>query len=293
MKFGRLTVLQRDWEQRNRTYYFCQCDCGNEDDIRVRSDSLLNGDIVSCGCYLKEKNRINLIGNRYGYLVVKERLDDRNSNHYWLCECDCGNEISLFGYRLEEGNISDCGCISLMMDRNFYDLSGDYGIGYTKKNEEFYFDIEDYEKIRLFTWCLSDGYVMSNPDGHMIQMHRIVMQIDETDPVQHKMKIDHINRKRNDDRKENLRLADDFQNVRNASLSRNNTSGVIGVSWDKSTKGWYTKIDYNYKIIYLGTHKNFDDAVYARLCAEREYFKEFAPQQHLFEQYGIPPVDEE
>ena len=30
-----------------------------------------------------------------------------------------------------------------------------------------------------------------------------------------------------------------------------------------------------------------DDAIKARLTAEARYFKEFAPQKHLFEKYGI------
>lgn len=30
---------------------------------------------------------------------------------------------------------------------NKYDLSGEYGIGYTSKGEEFYFDLEDYKKM--------------------------------------------------------------------------------------------------------------------------------------------------
>lgn len=31
---------------------------------------------------------------------------------------------------------------------NTYDLSGEYGIGYTTKGEEFWFDLEDYDKIK-------------------------------------------------------------------------------------------------------------------------------------------------
>ena len=31
---------------------------------------------------------------------------------------------------------------------NTYDLSGEYGIGYTSKGEEFYFDLDDYDKIK-------------------------------------------------------------------------------------------------------------------------------------------------
>lgn len=41
------------------------------------------------------------------------------------------------------------------------------------------------------------------------------------------------------------------------------------------------------KDIYLGRYSNKEDAIKARLEAEIKYFGEFAPQRHLFEQYGI------
>ena len=35
---------------------------------------------------------------------------------------------------------------------NKYDLTGKFGIGYTSKGEEFYFDLEDYDKIKNHLW---------------------------------------------------------------------------------------------------------------------------------------------
>ena len=43
---------------------------------------------------------------------------------------------------------------------NTYDLTGEYGIGYTSKDEEFYFDLEDYDKIKDYCWRITmQGYV--------------------------------------------------------------------------------------------------------------------------------------
>lgn len=56
-RFGKLVVLEIDHERTNRkTYWKCQCDCGNIKS--VRSDSL--GIINSCGCIKKEQDIINL-----------------------------------------------------------------------------------------------------------------------------------------------------------------------------------------------------------------------------------------
>lgn len=60
-RFGRLTVIGVEDNGKRKTYYACQCDCGN---VKVvRSDALLSGCTVSCGCKKKEQDRINLTAN--------------------------------------------------------------------------------------------------------------------------------------------------------------------------------------------------------------------------------------
>ena len=44
---------------------------------------------------------------------------------------------------------------------------------------------------------------------------------------------------------------------------------------------------YNQKTYHLGRFVNKEDAIVARLKAEKEYFGEFAPQRDLFVQCGI------
>jgi hypothetical protein len=98
---------------------------------------------------------------------------------------------------------------------------------------------------------------------------------------------DHINRNPLDNRKENLRKAARIDNNRNCSISKNNTSGIVGVSWNRRNNNWRTRIMVNNKSIELGQFAKKEDAIVARLQAELKYFREFAPQRHLFEQYKI------
>lgn len=58
-KFGRLTVIGIDDKGTRKTYWLCQCDCGNFKS--VRTDSLTGGLIRSCGCLKKEQDKINLV----------------------------------------------------------------------------------------------------------------------------------------------------------------------------------------------------------------------------------------
>lgn len=60
-RFGRLVVLGVDDNGKRKTSFVCQCDCGNVKSIR--SDALLSGATVSCGCAKKEQDRKNLTAN--------------------------------------------------------------------------------------------------------------------------------------------------------------------------------------------------------------------------------------
>lgn len=57
-KFGRLTAIGLADKKSRKTYWICQCDCGN---LKIaRSDSLQCGAIKSCGCLKKEQDKVNL-----------------------------------------------------------------------------------------------------------------------------------------------------------------------------------------------------------------------------------------
>lgn len=96
--------------------------------------------------------------------------------------------------------------------------------------------------------------------------------------------VDHINRNRADNRKQNLRCCDRSENMRNRSLQRTNTSGVAGVYFDKERNKWTASITFNCKRIYIGRFCEKEDAVRARLSKEAELFKDFAPQRELMKE---------
>lgn len=53
---------------------------------------------------------VDLTGNRYGRLVVIERVASNSRNSKWLCKCDCGKFTNVFAPALKSGNTSSCGC---------------------------------------------------------------------------------------------------------------------------------------------------------------------------------------
>jgi len=56
--------------------------------------------------------RIEEAGNRYGKLVVVEYAGkDKYGRATWVCDCECGGEITAKGGSLRSGSVQSCGCI--------------------------------------------------------------------------------------------------------------------------------------------------------------------------------------
>ncbi len=161
---------------------------------------------------------------------------------------------------------------------NKYDLSGEYGIGYLLDGGIFYFDLDDYDKIKDYCWYQdSDGYIRTNIKRQngtrtAILMHQIIMGTDGVSQFP-----DHIHGKssRYDNRKSNLRVATRSQNNINQPIRKDNTSGVKGVSWNKELNKWRVRIQINHKRILIGDYDTLEEAKIARINAEEKYHKEY------------------
>jgi phosphotransferase system IIB component len=230
---------------------------------------------------------IDLTGQKFDRLTVIKRGEDYitpsgKRNIRWLCKCACdGKEVLVLGSSLKKGNTRSCGC--LMIEKvteickarkkyNIYDLSGEYGIGYTTNNEAFYFDLEDYDLIKDYCWSLDKHEYLiacANINREMIKMHRLVMNCPDD------MDVDHIYHDNFDNRKTQLRMVTKSQNQMNRKLNINNTSGVKGVYWDSKNQKWQAQINIDNKRIHLGRFNDINDAINARKQAEEKYFGEY------------------
>ncbi len=119
-RFGKLVILESFLEKTKGNYVTgrvrCNCDCGTNNFITYRSAVIRpNGGTKSCGC-LAASRRINLVGQRFGLLVVTKRAKTLNKNNkyisVWLCKCDCGSIVTIPTYSLiGKGNkTKSCKC---------------------------------------------------------------------------------------------------------------------------------------------------------------------------------------
>ena len=148
-------------------------------------------------------------------------------------------------------------------------IFGEFGV----ESEEVLLDYIDLEKFFYQQWNVSD-YCKSNEVG---LFHRYVF-----DEIEDGMVVDHINKNKLDNRRINLRICSHVNNSRNSIIGKSNSSGVIGVCFNKDKNKWKSYLNVNGKQIHLGYFESFDDAIISRLNGEREYFKEYSPQIHLF-----------
>lgn len=246
------------------------------------------------------KVKHDLTGMKFGRLTVVSQVEDyitpKNGKHHamWNVYCSC-NPNKIYTVRqagLFSGKTKSCGCLQKekVASRkgqkydykrrkfNTYKLDGEYGIGFTENGMEFYFDLEDYNKIKNYYWWVDsrDGYVIAYINNKAIQQHRLILNL-----FDEKLVIDHINHNKNDNRKEFLRICKCVENARNLNVSKNNTTGVTGVYYLKDKNRWMARIQFNKKIINLGYFVNYIDAVKARLDGQKKYFGEFANNEYI------------
>ena len=157
-KFGRLTIIEiknkpDDYKSKGK-YCLCKCDCGNEKIIRKHD--VIHGNTISCGCYHREINSPDLLGQCFGELIViKQNNTDKHGNIMWLCRCNCGNEAVVRATRLRNGKTKSCGCLGAIKFKGYGESSKNtifsrYKKRAEKKNVEF-----SLSKDRFFE--LTDG----------------------------------------------------------------------------------------------------------------------------------------
>ena len=107
-RFGHLKVIQRTKDKSGKSVWECQCDCGNT--TYVTTGHLNSGKRKSCGC-IRQQNQKDLIGQRFGKLVVLAKTEERKRGSiWWKCQCDCGNECLKPTNELNYGLAVSCGC---------------------------------------------------------------------------------------------------------------------------------------------------------------------------------------
>jgi ribosomal protein S27AE len=153
-------------------------------------------------------------------------------------------------------------------------------------------DLEDVEKVKDIYWGLSDYNYAYSKYGFL---HNFILGIDTSN---HLIEVaDHKSRNRLDCRKNNLHIVSRQQNSINKGIQSNNTSGYVGVTWNKRAKKYRAYITINRKQISLGYFISFEDAVEARRSGELKYFGKIVERKNdiytVFSKHIYKNIEEE
>ncbi len=129
-------------------------------------------------------------------------------------------------------------------------------------------DNEDFDKVSGINWSFSKkGDAWNATKG---KMHRFIMNASDGSVV------DHINHDPLDNRRSNLRVCTQIQNMYNTKPVKGSISKYKGVSRNSVNSKWFAQICKDGKNIYLGSFDNEVDAAKARDVKAKELFGEYA-----------------
>ena len=116
---------------------------------------------------------------------------------------------------------------------------------------------EDYDRVIQKSWHIANGYAR----GCLTRTHKIMMHTFILGKPPKGMEIDHINRDKLDNRRENLRFVTKSQNSHNRKIGK-------GIWWEKDRQKWRAEIINQGKKIYLGIFKTEQEAKNAYIVAK-------------------------
>ena len=236
---------------------------------------------------------LDLAGKKIGRLTVLQRHGKakRGECAKWECVCECGNKTVKTSQYLTHSQFPSCGCYGAEITSklkkgnikgNRYVIDGDIVRMYTNNTgAEFCFDAEDLDKVLKYTWMENHrGYIVRT--ASYLALHRYLME-----EVPEGMVVDHKDRDKKNNRKFNLRIITQQENTANRSVNKNNQFGVAGVHKNNSRFVKYVATIGKNGRLFKGYYKTLEEAIIARLSAEKEIYGDNAPQKHLFKEYGI------
>ena len=200
-KFSHLLVLfevpKEERKNIKKVEWRCQCDCGNY--VNVVSNNLLSGHTKSCGCWRAENMRqlfsTNLIGEKYGKLLVLDETEKRGSDGsiMWRCKCDCGKIHYASTNSLKTGAIASCGCQRSRGEARINELLLEQNINY--QTQYWFADLKD-KKYLYFDFAIfnenNELYCLLEYQGIQHYQPETLHGVWKNPPIEHdKMKKDY------------------------------------------------------------------------------------------------------
>lgn len=217
------------------------------------------------------KFSIDITGQRFGKLVAIRPTQQRKKNTVvWECLCDCGNIFFADLNSLRRGYRKSCGC--LYPQNVFYELP-EACICFMNNGDYFWFSHEDFDFISAHRWStLRGGYAGTWWKGNQRRIGRLLFGLEVGD----KRVVDHINGDIRDNRRCNLRVCTNAQNIQHMG-----TRKTKGYCLNPRGGTWQARIKCNGKFHYLGSYATEAEARVAYLEASAKLHGDYGTHKSI------------
>jgi len=207
-------------------------------------------------------NKVDLIGRRFGALVVTEFFGEYMGLWAWKCRCDCGNNGIFQRARLINGDAKSCGCMKWKTSK-FPEYKAFDGMKDRCRNEKS----KDYASY--------GGRGISVCERWLESFNNFYTDMGDRPSENHS-----IERKDNNGNYEpdNCKWATKSEQQRNLRVRKNSSSGVKGVRLISWTNKFMRRYKYEVRFYIdgknkgIGTFDTLEDAAKARKEAEIKYW---------------------
>lgn len=203
----------------------------------------------------------------------------KNKKNSTLSQLICGDGINPV---LRIKKVMDYRKSNLFVNNIYTEKENTYSVS-TIKGVNFIIDKNDYDKIKNYRWSINtQGYPEAKIKNKRVKLHRYLLDKEVWNGYDEI--IDHIDRNKLNNCRENLRITTQRENVKNSAMKSNNTSSVQNVEWNKEMGCWRAskRVEgIKYKI------GNFNELHEAKIAVEKfeESLKQNTPFQNLSTYY--------
>ena len=288
MEYGYLTVLKEVARNKfGHRQYLVRCRCGKVEEVEKAKLTRPNCACIECSRRMHHQNMIeSRIGMEInGFKILSGAGMNGNGSTLYKCKClKCGAIVVKTLGAL--GSAKGQGCVNCKPDYHFQ-VSGDIAIGELKDGTKFIIDASMIPLVNQYRlkFRKDKGYIFCyNGEKRNCPLHRVLFGLTKDD----KFLVDHINRNRLDCRMSNLRIATMQQNSMNRSMQPNNTSGYVGVTYNKRDNRYIAKIGLNNWDIFLYRSTDILECASAYNYASELLFKDYVGYRN-----DAPPASKE
>ena len=187
-------------------------------------------------------------------LGILRRGNNKGAYRFGLYECQyCGNHWEVITSHINTGRTKSCGCVNLrithgLTHHNFYGTWRQMVQRCTNPKHKNYGDYAE----RGITVC-----------EEWLDIKNFIAWAESTHPNIEGYTLDRIDNDKGYS-PENCTWSDKTTQNINQRKREDNTSGYVGIYWNKASKKWDAKIGVNNKLVNIGTFPLIENAVQAR-----------------------------